>query len=120
MSKQLLNEKTFSAESVGVFTADRPVTQTMTYGGTIVRSDGASLGPDSVGYLLLQEGLAFGGSTLTATDIALRIGAAQIDGIVALIMGLDRACRQEVFTSVYDKRGPLFITMSDERVQNGR
>lgn len=38
MSKQLLNEKTFSAESVGVFTADRPVTQTMAYGGTIVRS----------------------------------------------------------------------------------
>jgi len=52
-------------------------------GGTIVRSGGASLGPDSVGYRLLQEGLAFGGSTLTATDIALRIGAAQIDGIAA-------------------------------------
>jgi phage terminase large subunit-like protein len=34
----------------------------------------------------------------------------RIDGIVALIMGLDRASRQEEFTSVYDKRGPYFIT----------
>jgi len=38
VSKQLLNEKTFSAGSVGVFTADEPVTETMTYGGTIARS----------------------------------------------------------------------------------
>jgi ParB-like chromosome segregation protein Spo0J len=38
----------------------------------------------------------------------------RIDGIVALIMALDRASREEEFTSVYDKRGPLFITMSDE------
>ena len=38
----------------------------------------------------------------------------RIDGIVALIMGLDRASRQEEFTSVYDKRGPLFITLDDD------
>jgi phage terminase large subunit-like protein len=44
----------------------------------------------------------------------------RIDGIVALIMGLDRASRQEAFTSVYDKRGPLFLTMSDEWVNAGR
>ncbi|PYD02242.1 hydantoinase/oxoprolinase family protein [Microbacterium esteraromaticum] len=52
-------------------------------GGTIVRSEGAVLGPDSVGYRLPQEGLAFGGGTLTATDIALRVGAAQIEGVSA-------------------------------------
>ena len=44
----------------------------------------------------------------------------RIDGIVALIMGLDRASRQEEFTSVYDKRGALFLTMSDEWVEAGR
>ena len=43
----------------------------------------------------------------------------RIDGIVALIMALDRASRQEEFTSVYDKRGPLFITVSDEWVEAG-
>jgi phage terminase large subunit-like protein len=44
----------------------------------------------------------------------------RIDGIVALIMGLDRASRQEEFTSVYDKRGALFLTMSDEWEEAGR
>jgi phage terminase large subunit-like protein len=44
----------------------------------------------------------------------------RIDGIVALTMALDRASRQEELTSIYDKRGPLFITMSDEWVGAGR
>lgn len=52
-------------------------------GGTIVRDAGSLIGPDSVGYRLPQEGLAFGGGVLTATDVALRIGAASIDGIAA-------------------------------------
>jgi hypothetical protein len=29
------------------------------------------------------------------------------------MMALDRASRQEEFTSVYDKRGPCFITFDD-------
>lgn len=52
-------------------------------GGTIVRDGGAVLGPDSVGYRLPQRAVAFGGDTLTATDIALAAGGAQIDGVVA-------------------------------------
>lgn len=50
-------------------------------GGTIIRAEGASIGPDSVGYRLPHEGLAFGGSTMTATDIALRVGDARIEGV---------------------------------------
>jgi len=40
-------------------------------GGSKVRqtSEGVSVGPDSTGYNLLTEGLIFGGSTLTATDV---------------------------------------------------
>ncbi|EQM85687.1 hydantoinase/oxoprolinase N-terminal domain-containing protein [Microbacterium maritypicum] len=54
-------------------------------GGTIIRETpaGATVGPDSVGYRLPQEGLAFGGSTLTATDVALAVGGAEIDGLDA-------------------------------------
>jgi N-methylhydantoinase A/oxoprolinase/acetone carboxylase beta subunit len=52
-------------------------------GGTIVRQEGAALGPDSVGYRLPHEGLAFGGAVLTATDVALAVGAARIDGLAA-------------------------------------
>ena len=38
MSKQLLNEKTFEPASVAVFTAEKPVVKTMTYGGTAARA----------------------------------------------------------------------------------
>ena len=57
-------------------------------GGTIIRETpaGATVGPDSVGYRLPQEGLAFGGSTLTATDVALAVGGAAIDGIDAPVV----------------------------------
>lgn len=50
-------------------------------GGSRVRelADGTvSIGPDSVGYRLTEEALVFGGSTLTATDIAVAAGMADI------------------------------------------
>lgn len=47
-------------------------------GGTIVRlqedQDQVTVGPDSVGYELLKRGLIFGGDTLTATDVAVKLG----------------------------------------------
>jgi N-methylhydantoinase A/oxoprolinase/acetone carboxylase beta subunit len=46
-------------------------------GGSIVRQkeDGSvSVGPDSVGYRITEEALIFGGNTVTATDIAVRLG----------------------------------------------
>ena len=60
-------------------------------GGTIVRGGDADssagsntaaivLGPDSVGYRITTEALAFGGSTLTATDVAMAVGRLDIEG----------------------------------------
>ncbi len=43
-------------------------------GGSIVRDEGARIGPDSVGYELTTRGRAFGGDTLTTTDIAVAAG----------------------------------------------
>lgn len=41
-------------------------------GGTIVtQEDGIKVGPESLGYRILEESLAFGGNTLCATDIAI-------------------------------------------------
>jgi N-methylhydantoinase A/oxoprolinase/acetone carboxylase beta subunit len=52
-------------------------------GGTVIHvneNDGSvRVGPDSVGYRLDQEALAFGGQTITATDVAL--AAALISGV---------------------------------------
>ena len=50
-------------------------------GGSIVRvhDDGSvTVGPDSVGYKITSEALVFGGSTITATDVAVRLGLACI------------------------------------------
>lgn len=47
-------------------------------GGSIVRDGGARLGPDSVGYELTCRALCFGGDTLTATDIAVAGGWADV------------------------------------------
>lgn len=46
-------------------------------GGSIVRQqdDGSvTVGPDSVGYRISEKALIFGGDTITATDIAVRLG----------------------------------------------
>ncbi|MDK2800074.1 MAG: hypothetical protein PWQ70_1693 [Clostridiales bacterium] len=49
-------------------------------GGTIIHEkDGEiQIGPQSVGYKITEEALVFGGKTLTATDIAVRLGVAQV------------------------------------------
>jgi len=43
-------------------------------GGTEVAPDGSRIGPRSVGFRLLEKGIAFGGDTLTASDIAIAAG----------------------------------------------
>ncbi|KAG8629466.1 hypothetical protein KVT40_003331 [Elsinoe batatas] len=55
-------------------------------GGSIVRTygDKVVVGPDSVGHRLLKEGLVFGGSTLTATDITAAAGHAEVGKVDAV------------------------------------
>jgi N-methylhydantoinase A/oxoprolinase/acetone carboxylase beta subunit len=49
-------------------------------GGSLVRRENGSVsvGPQSVGYKIVQEALIFGGKTLTATDITVAIGRAKL------------------------------------------
>jgi N-methylhydantoinase A/oxoprolinase/acetone carboxylase beta subunit len=49
-------------------------------GGSVIREkDGEiTIGPDSVGYQITEKALVFGGDTLTATDIAVKLGLASI------------------------------------------
>ncbi len=48
-------------------------------GGSLVRDDAPlTVGPESVGFELTEKALVFGGDTLTATDIAVAAGAADI------------------------------------------
>ena len=61
-------------------------------GGSHVASgpDGATVGPQSVGYRLTQEARIFGGSTLTASDIAVAAGRADF-GDLSAVADLDPA-----------------------------
>ncbi|PPA70400.1 hydantoinase/oxoprolinase N-terminal domain-containing protein [Jeotgalibacillus proteolyticus] len=50
-------------------------------GGTVItiKEDGSyQIGPESVGYRLIEKGLVFGGDTLTTTDIAVAAGKAKL------------------------------------------
>ena len=58
-------------------------------GGSMVRfGEQVTVGPDSVGYELTERALVFGGDVLTATDIAVAAGLAEI-GDPALVAHLD-------------------------------
>lgn len=60
-------------------------------GGSLVRQNGSvTIGPQSVGYRLLEESLVFGGDTLTASDIATAAGYADI-GDPSRVRDLPRA-----------------------------
>lgn len=56
-------------------------------GGSRIREDGCIIGPDSVGYQLTSRALCFGGDVLTATDIAVAGGWADV-GNKALLAGV--------------------------------
>lgn len=71
-------------------------------GGTIVRmpdaagedsAAGITVGPDSVGYELTKRGRIFGGDTLTATDVAVKLGRADWPGTNAA--AVDEAAARE-------------------------
>ena len=58
-------------------------------GGSVIERDPFALGPKSVGYQLTREALVFGGKTLTATDVAVAAGLAEI-GDRGAVAGLSR------------------------------
>ena len=59
-------------------------------GGSIVADEGRQIGPVSVGHRLVSEGRVFGGDTLTATDIVVAAGEAEV-GDPGKVAGLDGA-----------------------------
>ncbi|KOV84145.1 hydantoinase/oxoprolinase N-terminal domain-containing protein [Nocardia sp. NRRL S-836] len=80
-------------------------------GGSVVRTgNGVSVGPDSVGFRLAQQALVFGGDTVTATDIAVAAGLADI-GDASLVRHLDRSLVSSVLDHVSDRVAGLVDRM---------
>ena len=85
----------------------RPVLSIGLGGGSRVRQAGEfiSVGPDSVGFRLRSEGLVFGGSTLTATDIAVAGGIVTLGNGAAvrhLARGLVLQALQQMGATIED------------------
>ncbi len=70
-------------------------------GGSLVRGHGGdvTVGPDSVGYQLDRRAMVFGGPDLTATDMAVAGGLADI-GDRAAVAGVDRALVGRVLETI--------------------
>ena len=65
-------------------------------GGSHVQLDPLKVGPLSVGYKLLKDGIAFGGTQLTTTDIAIATGMLTL-GDKSKVAHLDAATCKKVF-----------------------
>ena len=74
-------------------------------GGSLVEDGGRRIGPRSVGHRLVEEGLIFGGSTLTTTDVLVASGQANI-GDPAAVANLDSALieqAQQTMSAMLDR-----------------
>lgn len=71
-------------------------------GGSLVNSETAEVGPESVGFRLTEKALVFGGDVLTATDIAVAGGRAQL-GDPARVAHLDPAFVARVLARIDER-----------------
>ena len=70
-------------------------------GGSLVRDDGARIGPDSVGYELTDKALVFGGDVLTTTDIVVAAGLEDI-GDKSRVAHLPAATVERALTTIHE------------------
>ena len=81
-------------------------------GGSIVRNEqGLTIGPDSVGYQIRSQALIFGGSTLTATDLAVASGRADI-GDPSKVKHLDSGMVRDALELIQETIGQALETMT--------
>jgi N-methylhydantoinase A/oxoprolinase/acetone carboxylase beta subunit len=72
-------------------------------GGTLVEADPLRIGPESVGFRLLEEGLVFGGERLTCTDLAVAAGLTTLGDparVARLPRGLVRAAVEAIHARI--------------------
>ena len=72
-------------------------------GGSLIHGgEPLTVGPDSLGYRLREQSLVFGGNTLTATDIAVAAGQADI-GERSRLDGVSREVIEAAVDAIHDK-----------------
>lgn len=97
-------ESSLAVEIGGVRTNFRmpDITSVGLGGGTIIHLDQDNgeykIGPESVGYEISHRALVFGGDVLTATDVAVAVGVADV-GDKALVQHLDKNLMKKIYNS---------------------
>jgi N-methylhydantoinase A/oxoprolinase/acetone carboxylase beta subunit len=81
-------------------------------GGSLV--DGVEVGPRSVGYELPRKALVFGGDTLTATDLAVAAGRAEI-GDPERVASLDRGQVERALARIEERIAEVVDRMKTSR-----
>jgi N-methylhydantoinase A/oxoprolinase/acetone carboxylase beta subunit len=81
-------------------------------GGSLV--DGTEVGPRSVGYELPRRALVFGGDTLTATDLAVAAGRAEI-GDAGRVATLDRGLVERALARIEERIAEVVDRMKTSR-----
>ena len=85
-------------------------------GGSLVRDDGARIGPDSVGHDLVTQGMTFGGDLMTASDVGIAAGLARFgdpslvrieEGVVKTALSTIRTMLAEAIDQVKTSADPL-------------
>ncbi len=74
-------------------------------GGTIIRlgeNGEYTIGPDSVGYQLVEKALVFGGDTLTITDVVVALNIAEV-GDPAKVEHLDRELLKNIYAAIKEQ-----------------
>jgi N-methylhydantoinase A/oxoprolinase/acetone carboxylase beta subunit len=81
-------------------------------GGSIVDGDAGAprVGPQSVGYRLTEKALVFGGDTLTATDLAVAAGIADV-GDPSLVAHLDPGLVRSALARIGERMGEIVDRM---------
>jgi N-methylhydantoinase A/oxoprolinase/acetone carboxylase beta subunit len=83
-------------------------------GGSLVDTERAEVGPRSVGYELPRRALVFGGDTLTATDLAVAAGRAEI-GDPDRVARLDRALVEHALRRIEERIADVVDRMKTSR-----
>lgn len=83
-------------------------------GGSIIRktNNGYTIGPDSVGYQITEKAKVFGGNTLTTTDVAVRLGKADV-GNKQLVTDLPLSEAEQIYEEIGEIVGAAIDRMKN-------
>jgi N-methylhydantoinase A/oxoprolinase/acetone carboxylase beta subunit len=68
-------------------------------GGSLIKQNPFMIGPESVGFRLVEDGIVFGGEKLTATDIAVASGIAEV-GNPDLVTNIDSSFAEDTINEI--------------------